>query len=51
MTPPPGRGRKRKQQPEYLQKYEKHLGGLEVAKDAAQSTESPNRTYGFGNKI
>ncbi|OXA51405.1 sperm-associated antigen 7 homolog [Folsomia candida] len=47
MTPPPGRGRKRKQQPEYLQKYEKHLGGLEVAKDAAQSTESPNRTYGF----
>lgn len=51
VTPPASgaRGKKRKQQPEYLQKYEKHLGGLEVAKDAAQSTHAANRTYGFGN--
>jgi hypothetical protein len=44
------RGKKRKQPPEYLQKYEKHLGGLEVGKDASQSTAAPNRTYGFGKK-
>jgi len=31
---------------DYLQKYEKHLGGLDVAKAAARSTET-NRSYGF----
>ena len=35
------------EKPEYLAKYEKHLGGLQVAKDAARSTET-NRAYGFG---
>jgi len=36
----------KKEIPEYLQKYEKHFGGLEVAKDAARSTKT-TRTYGF----
>lgn len=40
----------KKKMPEYLQKYEKHLGGLEVAKEAAKSTKT-TRTYGFGKLI
>jgi hypothetical protein len=52
MTPPQGRKRKQNEQPEYLQKYEKHLGGsLDVGKDTAQSTKTSNRTYGNGKKI
>ena len=40
--------RKRNVKPaEYLQKYEKHFGGLEVAKDAARTTVT-NRSYGYG---
>jgi len=38
--------RNRKAQPEYLQKYEKHLGGLDVAKAGAKSTET-SRSYGY----
>jgi len=41
--------RRKKNVPEqYLHKYEKHLGGLDVAKDAAKSTVDSNRSYGFG---
>jgi len=39
-------GTKKKLQPEYLQKYQKHLGGLAVAKDAAKTTVV-QRSYGF----
>jgi len=52
ITPPSSSlkgSRKRKQQPEYLQKYEKHFGGLDVGKDTAQSTQVSDRTYGFVN--
>ncbi|CAG7833404.1 unnamed protein product [Allacma fusca] len=42
----PRRGRHDESKPEYLQKYEKHLGGLAVAKDAARATGT-NRSYGF----
>jgi flagellar hook-basal body complex protein FliE len=41
-----GTKRKRNAQPEYLQKYEKHLGGLDVAKAGARSTET-TRSYGY----
>lgn len=34
--------------PEYLQKYQKQLGGLQFAKDAAIKAQAENRSYGFG---
>jgi len=43
----PVEANERNMQPEYLNKYEKHLGGLEVAKEAARSTKCENRSYGF----
>jgi len=33
--------------PEYLQKYQKHLGGMQFAKESAIKAQADNRSYGF----
>ncbi|CAL8113250.1 unnamed protein product [Orchesella dallaii] len=33
--------------PEYLQKYQKHLGGMQFAKEDAIKAQADNRSYGF----
>lgn len=34
--------------PEYLQKYQKQLGGMDFAKESATKAQDDNRSYGFG---